>query len=294
MLHDGCGPYLYRLPPMVPLSKWQAVGICWLFSVGYVASLYIWKTVRDSYGGRASRDDPRVIVNRFKSVAVVCAVIPAFLLILLEDPRDLPQALGLSGPPGGWLVGWRPVLLTLTLFLGPASAYLLSLFCPCAECRKYGPHIKHEIQALPTLQNARTLVVAPFSEEFVFRACSLPVLLCAGFSPCSTLAIAPLFFGTAHLHHGMELLRAGCRPLQVAVSVTFQLAYTSLFGAFACFVLLRTSQLSTLIIVHAVCNSFGFPDFPSLFDHHHKYVTVPALFMGIVGFYTMFRPWTLP
>ena len=30
-------------------------------------------------------------VNRCKSVAVVCTVIPLSLLLLLEDPRDLPQ-----------------------------------------------------------------------------------------------------------------------------------------------------------------------------------------------------------
>jgi len=33
MLQDACGSYYYRPPAMIPLSAWQAIVICWLFSV---------------------------------------------------------------------------------------------------------------------------------------------------------------------------------------------------------------------------------------------------------------------
>lgn len=45
----------------------------------------------------------------------------------------------------------------------------------------------------------RNQLVAPFSEEFTFRACMLPILLqCV--SPGKAIFIAPLFFGVGELH----------------------------------------------------------------------------------------------
>jgi membrane protease YdiL (CAAX protease family) len=89
--------------------------------------------------------------------------------------------------------------------------------------------------------------------------------------------VLPDAAGTAHLHHARELLHAGHGALQVAVTVVFQasalsvctrrllsahrgapavmhaahfvqMVYTSLFGAFACYVFLRTGSLLTVVM----------------------------------------------
>lgn len=50
--------------------------------------------------------------------------------------------------------------------------------------------------------------MAPLSEEFVFRACMMPLIL-QSFSPLASVFITPLFFGVAHVHHIIERLTMG-------------------------------------------------------------------------------------
>lgn len=54
--------------------------------------------------------------------------------------------------------------------------------------------------------------------------------------------LTPLPF-SAHLHHAYEWLRQGHSLPTVVAGVTFQMTYTSIFGAFAAFVQLRTGDL---------------------------------------------------
>lgn len=57
----------------------------------------------------------------------------------------------------------------------------------------------------------RNYIVAPVTEEFVFRGCMVP-LLRDQFSPISTVLLTPVFFGVAHFHHilaGKPLLLVG-------------------------------------------------------------------------------------
>ncbi|XP_012580530.1 PREDICTED: CAAX prenyl protease 2 isoform X2 [Condylura cristata] len=52
----------------------------------------------------------------------------------------------------------------------------------------------------------RNQVIAPLTEELVFRACMLPMLApCTGLGPA--VFTCPLFFGVAHFHHIFEQLR---------------------------------------------------------------------------------------
>lgn len=45
----------------------------------------------------------------------------------------------------------------------------------------------------------RNQLVAPFSEEFTFRACMLPILLQC-LTPGKAIFVAPLFFGVGEWH----------------------------------------------------------------------------------------------
>ncbi|CAM9969167.1 unnamed protein product, partial [Heterosigma akashiwo] len=51
------------------------------------------------------------------------------------------------------------------------------------------------------LQAARNFLVGPLTEEFVFRGCMCPLLLCAGVPLPRVVFLGPLVFGVAHLHH---------------------------------------------------------------------------------------------
>jgi prenyl protein peptidase len=68
-------------------------------------------------------------------------------------------------------------------------------------------------------------------------------------------------FGLAHLHHFYEFrVTHSETPLFAAIARSvFQLTYTSVFGAYATFLFLRTGSLLAVIAVHALCNSMGLP-----------------------------------
>ncbi|PWA34016.1 farnesylated protein-converting enzyme 2 [Artemisia annua] len=50
----------------------------------------------------------------------------------------------------------------------------------------------------------RMYIVAPLTEELVFRACMIPLLLCGGFEPYTVILLSPVFFSLAHLNHLLE------------------------------------------------------------------------------------------
>lgn len=52
----------------------------------------------------------------------------------------------------------------------------------------------------------RNYVVAPLSEELVFRACML-VLIIHCTRPMTAVFVCPIFFGAAHLHHMVEQVK---------------------------------------------------------------------------------------
>lgn len=120
----------------------------------------------------------------------------------------------------------------------------------------------------------RNLFIAPISEEVIFRACIIAPLLSShknnkgqSLSPRQICWIAPLFFGVAHLHHFYEqyrqlpqLERTKQAMLQLIVGLLFQFTYTTLFGAYASHLFIRTGSLIAVISVHIFCNYMGLPD----------------------------------
>uniref|UniRef100_A0A8D2PL06 CAAX prenyl protease 2 n=1 Tax=Zosterops lateralis melanops TaxID=1220523 RepID=A0A8D2PL06_ZOSLA len=94
----------------------------------------------------------------------------------------------------------------------------------------------------------RNQVVAPLTEELVFRACMLPMLVpCTG--PGPAVLACPLFFGVAHFHHVIEQLR---------------FRHGSVGSIF-----MAAGHLAGPVLCHSFCNSLGFPgghwDIPGVF-----------------------------
>ncbi|KAI8915638.1 CAAX protease self-immunity-domain-containing protein [Gorgonomyces haynaldii] len=124
----------------------------------------------------------------------------------------------------------------------------------------------------------RNYVFAPTTEELVFRSCLMTFLL-KDYSPLTSVLLAPLYFGLAHVHHGYSVYRQSKKLVPVVVSVVFQFAYTTLFGWFAAYALVRTRSIVGPILAHMFCNYMGFPSFDFMNDRG-AYV---HLFMHICG-----------
>ncbi|CAI7868157.1 unnamed protein product [Closterium sp. NIES-54] len=153
------------------------------------------------------------------------------------------------------------------------------------------------LPVLPTdlLFHARNLVVAPLSEEFVFRAALCPLLLAGGFSVISTVFICPLFFSLAHGHHIWNLVHYHrCSLPQALAMVGFQVAFTWVFGCLAAFIILRTGSLWASVAAHAFCNAMGVPDFQAALTHRHRYVISAAFVAGVALFAVLVNPLTDP
>lgn len=148
----------------------------------------------------------------------------------------------------------------------------------------------------------RNLFIAPLAEEVVFRACLVPPLLACRtdignviLTPTKASWIAPLFFGVAHLHHFHEQYRllppyqrSKKLLLQLLLVAMVQWMYTTLFGAYASHVFIRTASLSGVTLAHIICNYMGLPDvsfFRPISDLHVYvwFITISYLF-GIMLF----------
>ena len=148
-------------------------------------------------------------------------------------------------------------------------------------------------------QTIRNLVVAPWTEEVVFRGCMVPALLGSEMAPWKVTLVAPLFFGVAHAHHAFSRLSKGERIGPVLIVTLFQFAYTSLFGSYAAYALIRTGSVSAVTCSHAYCNWMGLPDLGFMQPRHpmyqHRMLALAAFLVGAFAFKWFFsNGWLLP
>ncbi|KAG6479808.1 hypothetical protein ZIOFF_063282 [Zingiber officinale] len=138
----------------------------------------------------------------------------------------------------------------------------------------------------------RNYVVAPFTEELVFRACMIPLLLCGGFGTSSIIFLTPVFFSLAHLNHFLELYyQRRYRFTKAFLIVGLQLGYTVIFGWFASFLFIRTGNLISPIVAHVFCNVMGLP---VLSCPRTKGLATLAAAAGVLCFLWLLFPATSP
>ncbi|XP_046996542.1 CAAX prenyl protease 2 isoform X2 [Schistocerca americana] len=207
----------------------SSIVACFLLSVVYVASLYVWNSPHN-------RDHPSTIKKRFLSVFIMMFVSPLFLYSFSREgilkKASIWELLGLRWQ-GLFPAAVIPLLLTMLLFLGPICMQGFSgLWKLYAEPRYWLANAQNLIWL-------RNHVVAPLSEEFTFRACMLPLLLQC-FRPMTAVFVCPLFFGVAHFHHMVERMKTGLDFRHALMISCFQFAYTTLFGAYSAFLFART------------------------------------------------------
>ncbi|XP_043953848.1 CAAX prenyl protease 2 isoform X2 [Gambusia affinis] len=242
---------------------WLSVLSCLLLACCYVGSLYVWRS-------DLPRDHPAVIKRRFTSVLVVSGLSPLFV----------------------W--AWREFTAVKVLFLGPLMQ--LSMDSPWSFID--GVRVVLDpcfwTLCLSDMRWLRNQVVAPLTEELVFRACMLPMLVpCAG--PSTAIFTCPLFFGVAHFHHVIELLRFRQGTLSgIFFSAVFQFSYTAVFGAYTAFIFIRTGHLIGPVLCHSFCNYMGFPAISTALEHPQRLAILSSYLMGVLLFFMLLFPLTNP
>jgi prenyl protein peptidase len=191
---------------------------------------------------------------------------------------------------GPLVVLWYEVYLTARVFVEKTGqSYWQALWKYVRSCT----YDRWAMDGWPTMRN---LVTGPLTEEIVFRGYMLPLLLVSGVDPTTASLAAPGFFGAAHLHHAVELLRMQYPPSSVVVSTLFQMAYTWVFGIIAAFMFVCTNNIAGPIAAHVFCNWMGLPDLSFLsapdekapkedvLVHEKRWLFLAVYVVGVVGF----------
>jgi prenyl protein peptidase len=249
------------------ISPTTALLSAFLFTALYVAPFYLSPTLRSV--SLAARDSPSVIRARVRSVTLTCLACALLNISLLAfhahaTPRDVLRLWGLYPISLPDIV--KLLALVSVLFIGPLFKTLIVE----GEYRFLTPsNLKTSL--FSSWIAYRNLIIAPLSEEFVFRSLVISLYLVANVSPVRIIFTTPLIFGMAHLHHLAANIRGRTPPnrgsppfivwLQCIAISLFQFTYTSLFGFFAAFALLRTGNFYGVVLVHSFCNWMGVPQF---------------------------------
>ncbi|KNZ57014.1 hypothetical protein VP01_2262g2 [Puccinia sorghi] len=248
----------------------------------YVAVLYLFRSTRtyplqlDPLGRRLDRLHPDILRARLCAVSLSSFASLALVGLLARTctsssttsvsvGESVHQTLLLTGlktahiqTPWEYARLWmQPVVLTAILFWG--VLYTLWFLEPSST--QVESSFSLDIYLL------RALVLGPFCEEVVFRACVLAFHLLV--HPANQLSkfhlifATPLWFGFAHVHGVWETYRslgATRHALKLAtMQTTVQFIYTTIFGWYAAFIYLRTGSVISATLCHSFCNYMGLP-----------------------------------
>ncbi|KAJ4482148.1 hypothetical protein J3R30DRAFT_2131880 [Lentinula aciculospora] len=300
----------------VALSPTIAHSLGLAFASVYVGSIYVSKNARlvfkaqptlvDSRGeprerlreeNERWRDDPDVIKARLVAVSIATLLCVGVVCWITRSISAALPLLGLWPSFPTSLSSLRhivaPHLVTPLLFLGPLYAKLLS-FSP--QNNQRGSLWMRTKLLFCNVTGLRNYVVAPITEEIVFRACVLSVYLLSPGLATSQMGLVfttPLNFGVAHLHHAWDTynrLGRTAAALQRAILVSlFQMMYTTLFGALCAYLFLQTRySIFVPVTAHIFCNIMGFPDLAGDLrlgeSEGRKGGVIAAYLFGVVGF----------
>ncbi|KAK0202160.1 hypothetical protein DFS33DRAFT_1444023 [Desarmillaria ectypa] len=298
-----------------PLSPSQATLLALFFVSSYVGSLYISKNARLSFVSKTVklpdgqtrqkqdkerwRDDPDVIRARLTAVVsstvVSCFVVywvrlGAVVQTASEARADTLKRLGFTAP--------HPVvahLITPMLFLGPLYAMSLYRTLPLQRMFNYNNSTWLTFYSMLGL---RTYVVAPLTEETVFRACMLSIYHLSGASTYRMIFFAPLWFGLAHVHHAWDAYnrfgRTTAALKRAILIITFQMTYTTLFGFHCSYLFLRTGSIWPSITAHVFCNIMGVPGLQQELRHFPSktFLIIVVYILGIIGYILTLGAWS--
>ncbi|KAG5916659.1 hypothetical protein E4U42_007561 [Claviceps africana] len=239
------------------MSTLGAFALLIIYCLIYVLPLYASPATRVAAGRPRDATDAIRARIRFASLSTFLCSLATFVRVATSSVSLAHSPWRLMGYwPAGVVEACRALLLTCLLFLGPLYEHLLIEGTWRSWASLDAPREVWSDWAV-----WRNMVAGPVTEECLFRSSAVPLLLMAGCSARTIILFSPLVFGLAHLHHFYEFrVTHPQTPLAVAVARSvLQLSYTTLFGAYATFLFLRTGSLLAVVVVHTFCNSMGLP-----------------------------------
>ena len=275
--------------PTVSFSTLSLTGgiiSCLCLAVMFVGALYLVPTNKP-------RDDPVTIRWRILATSLVSLVAPFYMLLWAdtnssEQGNELHHVLGIK-LDGIIPATLYPLLLVSVLYCGVWIHTLMASLVKGA--------FKNSINVFTEFQidiSLRNYLIAPFVEEFVFRACMLPMLT-ASMGMTIGVLVCPLFFGVAHVHHLVEWYRWRRHSFTDALIVTtVQLCYTSLFGLYTAFLFVRTGHLISPVISHVYCNIMGLPDIDAIIRSKYSTALWVIYVLSLLSFFILLVPLTEP
>ncbi|KAF9077679.1 hypothetical protein BDP27DRAFT_1208383 [Rhodocollybia butyracea] len=314
---------VFLVPPQPLMSTTLSPHTAHLLGVAfasiYVGSIYVLKTTRlvfttqPTKAGPADkprermrahnerwRDDPDVIKSRITAVSIATVLCVGIICWIHQSVPVALAGLGLwpflPSSLSSIYCTLAPHLVTPLLFLGPLYASFLS------SSSRYDSLAARTRTLFFNWAGLRNYVVAPITEEIVFRACVLSVYQLSpklASSKASLVFTTPLNFGLAHLHHAWETYnrfgRTQAALKRAILSSVFQMAYTTLFGAHCAYLFLQTGHsIFVPITAHVFCNIMGFPEFAEDLrtgeSEGRKGRVVSAYLIGVVGFAYLLMP----
>ncbi|KAI6114244.1 CAAX protease self-immunity-domain-containing protein [Pisolithus sp. B1] len=280
-----------------PLSIWSAHALAAIYTTAYVGSIYVSKGARLSFSKAKAHLDfgylrPKEKHERWRDDPGPTGPVRAIAGNELDRFTLLPLTLSRLGIT---FSGLLPFLVTPVLYLGPLYSRFLVGTLPFQRNWTYQEDF---VSVLFSVTGIRNYVVAPITEEVVFRACVLSGYYLANASKARMILLSPLAFGAAHIHHGWEVYnRYGRSPAafkRAAIGTAFQFAYTTVFGFYCSYLFLRTGSVFPPIAAHVFCNVMGVPqpghDIGQRPDR--KLAIIVAYLSGIVAFAYVLPGWT--
>ena len=270
------------------LSVTGGIISCFGLAVTFVGVLYLVPTNKP-------RDDPITIRWRMLATGLVSVVAPFYMLLWAdttssEQGDELYHVLGIK-LDGVIAATLYPIVLVSVLYGGVWIHMLMASLVNKGVFKAYINASLTEFQIDVILRN---YVMAPFVEEFVFRACMLPMLMPSIGMKIGVL-VCPLFFGVAHVHHLVEWYRWRQQPFTHALIITIvQLCYTSLFGLYSAFLFVRTGHLVSPVISHVYCNIMGLPDIDAIIHSNYSILLWFIYVCSLVCFFILLFPLTEP
>ncbi|XP_054819753.1 CAAX prenyl protease 2 isoform X2 [Prosopis cineraria] len=248
------------------LSKPVAMIACIAMALLYVAILYAPTLVL--------RLPPPPSFNNYMVRRFICAIISSILslfvsaLILPVRTRAAAYLFPVYGirADHSWQAVTIPLFLTSLMYAGSIFLKLLLLIDSWRQYSSSSGSLSFDLcrnvllrflGCFPTiLSNVlvwRTCIVAPLTEELVFRACMIPLLLCGGLKIYSVILLCPVFFSLAHLNHFMEIYyKQNYSIIKASQVIGLQLGYTVIFGSYASFLFIRTGWVSVAVVMGLV------------------------------------------
>jgi prenyl protein peptidase len=301
----------------IELTYYQAIGYCTILAVSYVASLYILVPIEIR---KLHRDDPKQIRWRSCTLSIICIIAMIsyryIFCVSLSVHYDFVNSQKLKSTIISTFVAIVGVLFHTTILYSGVfmtnflliyetiwrqdgrvllsrlmqQIYIVNIY-PISQSLIFNVNMKRWIIL-------RYLVIAPITEEIVFRSCMVPVLSSTGMKTFNVCLVAPLFFGVAHVHHALLKLQQGVDIMQVTLVTLFQFLYTCMFGAYASYTYLRTGSLFAVVTCHSMCNAMGLPDIAFLRKdsilYQYRWLLVSSLASGIIGFFIGIATFNLP